>query len=52
MPQVKTVTPEKIQNLRYPVPKSWLRAAGILRGKRKALERHILKVSKEWGRKS
>ncbi|MBI2483947.1 hypothetical protein HYV71_02065 [Candidatus Uhrbacteria bacterium] len=35
--------------LRRSVPKSWSAAAGLLRYKKKALERHAVKIRKEWG---
>lgn len=39
---------DEIDKLRYPLPKSLMEAAGLMRHKRKALERHLQKVRKEW----
>ena len=44
------LTPEETAKLRYPIPKSLDRAAGLLRNKKKALERHLQKVRREWSR--
>lgn len=30
------------------LPESWIKAAGLLRGKRKAMDRHLKKVRSEW----
>lgn len=51
MQQTKTITPEKLYILKYPVPKSWLRAAGILKHKKKQLEHHISRTRLEWDRR-
>ena len=42
----------KLTELNYspPLPKSWTKAAGILSGKRAALERHIKKIRLEWNK--
>lgn len=50
MQQTKVLTPEKIIGLKYPIPKSWFQAAGVLKHKKRQLERHIAKVRLEWGR--
>jgi hypothetical protein len=42
------LTPEEAKRTPYPLPKSMKEAAGLLRRKRKALERHIRQVRKEW----
>lgn len=47
---IKVITPEKMYELKYPVPKSWLKAAGILKHKKRQLERHIERVRLEWDR--
>ena len=44
----KILTPRELVNLRRPLPKSWVRAAGMLRHKRNALEKHLRKVRLEW----
>ncbi|GEM_PF-4815261 len=35
---------------RVSIPKSWYAAAGLLRHKGKALDRHLQRVRKEWSR--
>jgi len=50
--QAKVVTPEEVEKLRYPLPESWKKAAGLLRHKRKALERHLKTIRSEWDRHS
>ena len=50
MQDTKLLTSEKLEQLRYPLPKSWLRAAGILRHKKGAMERHLLQIRREWNR--
>ena len=50
--QATILSPEEVKHLRYPLPESWKKAAGLLRKKRKALERHLQTVRKEWGRRS
>lgn len=42
------LTPEEALKLRYPLPKSLIRAAGLMRHKRKALEKHLEQIRKEW----
>jgi len=37
---------------RRTLSKSWIRAAGLLRYKKKELEKHLKKVRAEWERKS
>ena len=46
------LTPEEVKHMHYPLPESWKKAAGLLRGKRKALELHLKTVRKEWDRHS
>lgn len=48
--KAKIITPEELKSIRYPLPESLNRAAGLLRHKKKALERHLQKVRKEWSR--
>jgi len=50
--QAKTLSSHELDRLIYPLPKSWLRAAGLLRHRRKALERHLRIVRNEWDRRS
>jgi len=47
--QAKIITPQELTRLRHPLPQSWVKAAGLLRHKRKALEQHLKKVRSEWG---
>ena len=39
-----------LKRLRYSLPESWDNAAGMLRHKRVALERHLKRVRSEWNR--
>lgn len=48
--QAKVITAKELPYLRYPLPKSWKKAAGLLRHKNKALEEHLRKVRDEWDR--
>jgi len=50
--QAKIITPEKLEQLRYPLPRTWLRAAGISRNKKRAIERHLSHIRKEWDKSS
>lgn len=49
--KLKTQTLEGLYKLRYHIPESWKRAAGLLSRKRKSLENHVRRVSLEWDRK-
>lgn len=49
--KAKILTPEQAEKFRYPLPKSLIRAAGLMRHKRKALEKHLEQVRKEWDQK-
>ena len=44
------MTPKELVSLRYPLPESWKKAAGLLKNKRKALEQHLKRVRLEWDR--
>lgn len=48
----KILTVNDLSKLRYPLPKSLIKAAGLMRHKRKALERHLRQVRAEWDRKT
>lgn len=48
--QAKIITLEELRTLRYPLPDSWKKAAGMLKRHRKALERHMRDIRKEWDR--
>jgi hypothetical protein len=48
--QATILTPKEVEKLRYPLPESMKKAAGLLRRKRRALERHLKQVRKEWER--
>ena len=50
--RAKILTPEKVVKLRYPLPKSWTKAAGLLSYKRRVLESYIKKIRSEWNRHS
>ncbi len=46
------ITLDELRRLRQPVPESMHRAAGLLRHKARALERHLRLVRSEWDRHS
>ena len=46
---VKSVTPITLISRRQ-LPKSWMKAAGLLRHKKKLLERHVQSIRREWNR--
>ena len=46
--QATILTPEELREYKVPLPASWKKAAGLLRKKRKDLERHLETVRKEW----
>ena len=46
--QAKVITPEEAKKLRYPLPESWKKAAGILKGKRIDGVKYQRQVRKEW----
>ena len=48
--QTKIMTPIKILELRQTLPASWLKAAGILHGKKLAIEKHLKKIRLEWAK--
>ena len=55
MPDVtktKVYTVREYEKQHRPLPKSLIRAAGLLKHKRKALERHLQEVRNEWDRHS
>jgi len=47
--QAKIITPQDLEQLRHPLPQSWVKAADLLCHKRRALEQHLKKVRNEWG---
>ena len=49
--QTKIIIPAKILELHQSLPKSWLKAAGILRGKKAAMEKHLKKIRLEWAKR-
>lgn len=44
----KIINPVDVGKFLSPLPKSWTQAAGILRGRKKRLIRHINIVRREW----
>ncbi len=47
--QAKVLTPQELQHMRYPLPRSWTKAAGILKGKRQINPLTYQKeIRKEW----
>lgn len=49
--QAKVIAPEDVENLRRPLPLSWKKAAGILRGKRINALEYQKKIRQEWDRR-
>ena len=48
--QARVIPLETLPNVKWPLPQSWKRAAGILRGKRaEAMRRHLKTIRAEWG---
>ena len=50
--KTRIIPTEEAKNLQYPLPASLTRAAGMMKHKRKALERHLQTVRDEWDRHS
>ncbi|HEX9722493.1 MAG TPA: hypothetical protein VGA53_04475 [Candidatus Paceibacterota bacterium] len=51
--QATILTPDQAKNLRYPLPKSWGAAVGILKGKKRVdALKHQKQIRKEWGQYS
>lgn len=48
MRQAQIITPEELPVLQRPLPQSWVNAAGMLRHHKKAMQRHLQKVRREW----
>ena len=46
--EAKIITPQELPKLYHPLPQSWIKAAGLLRHRRKQLELHLKKVRREW----
>ncbi|HLD60774.1 MAG TPA: hypothetical protein VJA27_01425 [Patescibacteria group bacterium] len=46
----RIVKSAKLTRLNAALPQSWGKAAGLMRGKRKALQQHISKIRREWDR--
>ncbi len=50
--QAKIITPEQLRTVRYPLPQSWINAAGILKGKKKVNAlRYQKAIRKEWDKR-
>ncbi|MBI2459840.1 MAG: hypothetical protein HYV53_04860 [Parcubacteria group bacterium] len=47
LPPTKIIALEELSKLQTPLPKSWTKAAGLLRRKRQALENHLKKLRRE-----
>lgn len=45
----KIMTPKELTTLRYVLPESWIKSAGMLRHRKKELARHLRKIHREWG---
>lgn len=50
--KAKIIKVGDLPKLRYPLPESLIKAAGLMRHKRKELEKHLEKVRNEWDRKA
>jgi len=48
--QATIIKIEELPKLKRTLPKSWTQAAGLLRHKRKELEKHLKKIRAEWER--
>jgi len=48
--QATIIQIKELPKLRRTLPKSWIQAAGLLRHKKKELEKHLKKVRTEWER--
>jgi len=46
--QATIIKIEELPKLRRTLPRSWTQAAGLLRHKKKELEKHLKKVRAEW----
>lgn len=46
--QTKIITLKELSKLPVSLPKSWTKAAGLLRSKHKVLETHLKKLRQEW----
>ncbi len=46
------LTVKELEQRRIELPQSWKKAAGLLRHKRKALEKHVKAVRLEWDHKT
>jgi len=51
-PRVTTRIAHELARRTKPLPESWTKAAGLLRGKKKALTQHLQRVRKEWDDRS
>jgi hypothetical protein len=49
--QVKIITPEKLQEIRYSLPKSWIGAIGVLKKKRINPLQYQRRIRKGWGKR-
>ena len=50
--KAQIITVQDLPKLRYPLPESMIKAAGLMRHKRKELEEHLEQVRNEWDRKT
>jgi hypothetical protein len=48
--QATIIKIEELPKLRRTLPKSWTQVAGLLRHKKRELEKHLKKVRAEWER--
>jgi hypothetical protein len=46
--QAKIITPEKLREIRYPLPKSWTEAIGILKRKQINPLKYQRRIRKDW----
>jgi alanine dehydrogenase len=43
---------DMLAKVKNPIPRSWVRAAGMLKHYKKDLEKHVVQVRKEWAKSS
>ena len=48
--KAKILTPDEVKHLRYPLPESWKKAAGMLKGRKNLVDplKYQRSVRKEW----
>lgn len=49
--KIRIISSEQVKTTEWAPPASWGRAFGILRGKKKAIEKYLKKSREEWDRR-